>query len=271
MNHFFENTLKPTFIENWSKDLKRLSIPGISIPLSLEQAKALGSNIGEFGEAFGERQNISELEAELDKIIQAFPNGAFVRLGSRSPKDSYVGFKKKFKVTSGKEAIEILTDCSERIYDDLQMALAHNYEPHIWVREWINIPEWAEFRCFVKQRKLIGISQYCYFDFYPEIKNKKEEIKWAIKTFFNLFFVQACHLDDVVFDVFVKKISIKDKSIEDELANTNIWEVKLIEINPFCVLTDPCLFEWKREGDDLTIDTGDNFFQIKEKEEEIVC
>ena len=258
MSHFFENILKPTFIENWPNSLKKLSIPGVSIPLSMKQAKALGSNIAEFGEDFGEKQDISWLETELDDIIKTFPNGAFVRLGSRSPKDSYIGYKKGFKVTSGKEAVEILTDCSERIYDDLQMAIAHNYNPHIWIREWIDIPEWTEFRCFMKQRKLIGISQYQYFDIYPEIKDEKENIEWAIKIFFSSFFVQACHLDDVVFDVFIKKIPTSEEL-------TNVWEVKLLEINPFCVLTDPCMFEWKHENNDLTINTKDGFFRIREK------
>jgi hypothetical protein len=244
-------------LENWPPALKRLSMPGISVCLSQDQAKALGSNILEYGPSFGPKQDISELEAELDYIVKTFPNGVFVRLGSRSPKDSLIALDQNFCAKSGAEALSFLLDCSERIADDLHLALANGYSPHIWLREYVKIPKWSEFRCFMQDRKLMGISQYYYHDSFPEIQENADSIQWAIERFFDEYFRKACHLDNVVFDVFV---------IATFSSAGIVWEVKLNEINPYFQLTDPCLFEWKWEKNSKRTEIFiDSFFKYKRR------
>jgi len=53
-------------------------------------------------------------------------------------------------------------------------------------------------------------------------------------------FLEAIHLDDVVFDVFVKSRTV---------GNETVHETKLVEINPFSETTDPALFDWRGGGD----------------------
>lgn len=238
MSNYFE-LVKPTYIENWPKEMCSLSLAQIGIKLSLKEAEILCSNNIELNDCFDfpKYQDMSILREKIDKEIIKFPKGVFVRLGSRSAKDALYPHKKK--IFTGKEALTNLTACSERINDDLSLAIQYNYESYIWLREWKNIPEWAEFRCFMKDRKLVGISQYNYLKNakYPEIIKNKEVIVATIKWWFTNFFKEKSHLDTVIFDVYLKKIS---------QGHYSVWECKLLEINPFFELTDPCLFDWRK-------------------------
>lgn len=226
----------PTYIENWTPKLYALSLAQIDVPISLDEAKDMTAIM------WGEKPqgNFGSLSTRLDDAIAKMPHGAFIRLGSRSPKDSYYGHQHGFKVTTAKEALSLLMGDSERVFDDLCDAVNHNYTPHIWVRQWVDIPKWAEFRCFMQDRKLVGISQYYYRDgSFKEITEKADTLKWAIEQFFPEF-SQLSHLDNVVFDVYLKQRPYGDMTA---------WEVRLIEINPLFQLTDPCLFNWHKPED----------------------
>lgn len=236
---YFE-AVKPTYIENWPDELCRLSIAQVDVPLDLETARNLGSNMHEYGDSFGiPTADIRDLEFKLATIVEnKFPKGAFIRLGSRSPKDAC--FDGDMHISTGDNPLKFLIGPSERICDDLHLALKNEYPPHIFVRQWCNIPQWAEFRCFMKNKKLVGISQYHYFDgAFAEISKDPKWIVWVINQFVPMF-TAAIHLDDVVFDVFFKIT---------EQSNQRQTEVKLLEINPFMEMTDPCLFDWRSDFD----------------------
>jgi hypothetical protein len=274
MNYW--DIIRPTYIENWEPALYSLSIPSIGILLEGDAARRLGTNIIEYGEIFRETaeerlQNqlaaswnaraaqarmlhqpepsdrvdfikptggccdISDIRTKATTAVEKMPDGAFIRLGSRSPKDSWSLQKSGGKVVVGQDPLQFLLDCSERIYEDLMLAIKQNYMPYIWVRQWIEIPRWSEFRCFMKGRQLAGISQYNYLqnEVFPEMDPGMCE--WAIREFFKIF-RETTMLHDVVFDVFVK--------VRKAGPNSRDIEVKLLEINPFFELTDPCLFSW---------------------------
>lgn len=231
--NYWERVL-PTYIENWPNALCSLSIAQVDVPLTVEEARRLGSNIIEWGETFGPMQPIEDIRARVADAVDRFPAGAFVRIGSRSPKDSWDGHRNGFRILPGTDPLRFLLDVSERIYEDLTLAIQHDYAPHIFVRQWQNILRWAEFRCFMRDRKLVGISQYNYLDneVFQEILGEHKRIEQTIHGFFEQFRT-ASHLDDVVFDVFLK----------------HGWECRLLEINPFFEMTDPCLFTWTGGGD----------------------
>lgn len=237
MKSYFE-FVKTTFIENWPKELCSLSMAQKGIKLSLNQAEALGTNIFELYQSFPKPhfRDISDIKELIDKEIFKFPNGVFVRLGSRSPKDSL--YDSQTQCFTTEDVITRLTACSERIYEDLCLCLNNNYEPYIWLREWKDINIALEFRCFMKNRELIGISQYDYLKgkVYSEVIENKDVIENMIKDYFS-WFKQVSYLEDVVFDVYLNK---------KEVNNLNVWEIKLLEINPFFEMTDPCLFDWRK-------------------------
>lgn len=248
------NLVHPTYIENWPVEMLSLSIPTVQMKLMLDDIIRLGSNIVELGEGFAKTpHNIDDIIQKLDNIIQQFPNGAFVRLGSRSAKDSYYAFQHGMRIFSGKEAIESLMACSERIYEDLKLAQLMEYEPSIILRQFVDIPKESEFRCFIQNNKLIGVSQYNYPDGYFQfIDENKDTIFWAIQSWYDRQFRRINILPNVVADVFIIPRVFGEGQTE--------WQVKLIEINPFYPGTDPCLYHWEFQNNELTI-KPEQFFQ----------
>jgi len=245
MNYF--DFVMPTFIENWATPLCNLSIAQVDLPLGLVGTRKLQEAIEatwfalENGKECVANDFTDELTTRLDQAIQKFPDGAFIRLGSRSPKDSMLFHDTHGRVESGRQALNLLTHFSERVWEDLYQAIKHEYPAHIFVREWQEIEPWTEFRCFMKDRRLVGISQYDYFAGpMPEIAQHEGSIRFAIEHFFNKF-RHVSHLDDVVFDVFLKQHRAPQ--------NEQSWEVRLLEINPWGEWTDPCLFDHRNGGD----------------------
>lgn len=250
MSSEYFKKVQPTYIEAWPKELCSKSIAQVDVPLTLEEAENLGSHIAEFGEAFKRTGDLTIINNRVNLAVASFPEGSMVRLGSRSPKDSWLALRCESMrisfaqiITRETAPLRFILDCSERMYEDLTLAIQNNYCPHIFVRQWIDIPRWSELRCFMRNRKLVGISQYYYHDPLPELIDDeiREGMDWAVRKFFDDF-VKVCHLDDVVFDVYVK---LRKRGCHRE------WEVRLIEINPFFEMTDPCLFDWRDDGKDF--------------------
>ena len=243
MSAYFEK-VRPTYIENWSQGLKELTIPQTDLPISLEEARALGHVNKEFRKWFGDAPPFSTIERlakKIDSALTLYPEGAFVRLGSRSGKDSSYANNRGLRISDGNAAIRMLTENSWRIAYDLRLALHHDYSPHIFVRRWRRIPPWSEFRCFMKRRKLVGISQYDCKNFGSsvEINRNAKRIEASVRKYFSR--LQAVsHVDDAVFDMFVEF---------DEQTLHGPVIVQLLEINPFFQKTDACLFHWGHGGD----------------------
>lgn len=235
--------VRPTYIENWSAALKALSIPQVALPLTLEDARALGFVNKQFSLWFGNAsiEPIDKIVKKIDIALSKYPGGAFVRLGSRSGKDSSYAHNRGLRITDSNAAIRMLTENSRRVAYDLRLALHHNYCPHIFVRQWQEIPVWSEFRCFMKSRKLVGISQYDCKNLGPksEIIENAVLIEACIRDFFEALRV-ASHIDDGVFDVFVK--------LNEQTTNGSA-KAQLLELNPFFQKTEACLFHWGDGGD----------------------
>lgn len=232
--------VRPTYLENWPERLRSLSIRQIDIPLSLAEGRALGSNIRHFGHWFGNGppQPLDGIAGRVEAALREFPRGAFVRLGSRSGKDCDFARASGMCVAGVRGALLMLTDGSERIAWDLRLALRHGYPPHVFVRQWHVFPPWAEFRCFMQGRQLVGVSQYDCVNLgaCPEIAAQAETIHTAIRAFFTDF-CEAVHLDDVVFDVFVEPGAGEPQ---------RGLRVRLLELNPFQPPTDASLFRGDR-------------------------
>ncbi|XP_053778860.1 translation initiation factor eIF2 assembly protein isoform X2 [Desmodus rotundus] len=102
-------------------------------------------------------------------------------------------------------------------------------EYELVLRKWCELIPGAEFRCFVKENKLIAISQRDYTQYYDHISKQKEEICRCIQDFFKKH-IQYKFLDeDFVFDIY------RD-------SRGKVW---LIDFNPFGEVTDSLLFTWE--------------------------
>jgi hypothetical protein len=231
-----------TWIENWPAGLAHLSFPQRGLRLEVEEIHALGRRNGVHAHCFaaGSDQCLHDLEVRLDKAVRTFTEGAFIRLGSRSPKDTMLGVLTGCRAGDGAEALRLLACGSARVAFDLRRSLQARYNPWIFVRQWIAIPPETEFRCFMQKRRLAGVSQYYRDCLFPAISSGSvtEIINAALRWFFPIF-VSQCPLEDVVFDLSL--------TAEPEPSS------KLIELNPFGPPTDAALFSWVDADFDGTI------------------
>lgn len=84
-----------------------------------------------------------------------------------------------------------------------------------------------EFRCFVKQKQLIAISQRDYTNYYSCLEEQKEDIIDKIESFFQENVQSHFPNDNYVLDLYLSKNC-----------------VVIIDFNPFSPTTDPLLFSW---------------------------
>jgi hypothetical protein len=237
------NNVSPTWMENWYEQLQDLTIRSTCFRLTSQEVLEL------LRLADGEADNLvleqikGKLQIAFDTIKPraVFPQ-FFVRLGSRSPKDN------KREIHGTDDVLMSFSD-SERILEDLMLCSQIPYNPFVFVREWLWIHRTHEFRCFVKGKELVGISQYFYRERYnyldqPEIRKL---IEWQARKMLTAIKQRGFKLDNFIFDIVYKE--------NDDLP-------LLVEINPYSSWTDPCLFDWVV---DKFAEFEFRWFQVKER------
>ena len=164
---------------------------------------------------------LTPLCERIDLVIESLSSkdeGVFVKLSTRSPKDSHVAFMKaknlyqlklktlsrpspnnklillqevlieSLNVKSGLEAVKLLIS-STRVGEDLEYALTTENEClsdtcNLVVREWVQLPLWAEFRGFVWNHKLTSVGQYNHPVVFSDLKEKTPKILSDLEAFF---------------------------------------------------------------------------------------
>jgi hypothetical protein len=99
---------------------------------------------------------------------------------------------------------------------------------HLVLRKWVEINPSVEFRCFVRNRTLLAVTQreLNHFAFLFEMQSQITEL---IEDFFTQRLQNTFPDADFVFDVYIPP------------AYERVW---LIDVNPFAARTDPLLFSW---------------------------
>jgi hypothetical protein len=209
-----------------------------------------------------EQNPLRNLVGKLDALLATFPEGAFPRLGTRSPKDSKLieARGRKFlqlenssrsppqdfnaeliqklraqiaglRVRTTKELFELFFS-SERIRDDLEETLEHGDAPTIVLRAFEDIDPTTELRLFVKNRHIISASQYNYLIMSDCLIQAGEQYMQAARNL-------HAHIKD--------RFALFSYILDVGYLGGNPAQPRLIEINPFCVGTSACLFSWKED------------------------
>jgi len=100
---------------------------------------------------------------------------------------------------------------------------------HLVLRKWYDLLPSMEFRCFVRNNELIGISQRDYVTYYDFLHEIKDELEDIILDFFEDHIKGTFDDPNYVFDVYINK------------RNKRIF---LLDFNPFSITTDALLFNW---------------------------
>lgn len=228
MNRAQFNYVQPYFLEKWYLRCRRFTIPTVILPLDAATAQALA-----LPAAVSSAGRLAALNAAITQAMRevAGEGPAFVRLGTRSPKDVTDFRERRGRTRLSFEAIHWLRS-SKRIADDLADCRRYGYSPVIAVRPWLDIPLWSELRCFVRDGKIIGLSQFhLHIGPAPELIESATKIESVVHHFASEV-MQAAELQSGALDLFVAR---------DQAGQ---WTVRLIEINPMMPLTDSLLFSW---------------------------
>lgn len=103
-----------------------------------------------------------------------------------------------------------------------------DYQRQLVLRKWANINPSMEFRCFVRDRQLIAISQRD-LNYYSFLEQVQAELTEKVEEFFYGILLPKFDSNSFVFDVYVPKPFNK---------------VYLVDVNPFARKTDSLLFTW---------------------------
>uniref|UniRef100_A0A671T332 Translation initiation factor eIF2 assembly protein n=1 Tax=Sinocyclocheilus anshuiensis TaxID=1608454 RepID=A0A671T332_9TELE len=187
-----------------------------------------------------------EFKIRVQEAINVLGGCVFPKLNWSAPRDAnWIALNSSLQCQSLCD-IFLLFKSSDFITHDLTQPFLHcsddspdptiNYE--LVLRKWSELIPGAEFRCFVKENKVIAISQRDYTQHYQHIAKQEDSISSAILEFFRDHIQYQFPDEDFVLDVY------RDSS-------GRVW---LIDFNPFGEVTGSLLFTWEEltSGKNLT-------------------
>jgi len=191
----------------------------------------------------------SELHQKIKDTISELGGRVAPKLNWSSPKDATFMTANNTSECRTASDIYLLFKSSDFITHDLEHAFdecidegvpAPDNEPELEqkniqyslvLRKWFQINPSMEFRCFVRGRRLLAVTQreLNHFDF---LQPMKRELLFCIREFFDENLKHTFPDDSFVFDVYIP------------LTETEKRKTWLIDINPFAPRTDSILFSW---------------------------
>ncbi|VAH55697.1 unnamed protein product [Triticum turgidum subsp. durum] len=121
-------------------------------------------------------------------------------------------------------------DAEQESSDDDETWVDDGFQYYLALRKWYpGLRPESEFRCFVRGRKLVGVSQRDPSAYYPSLPGWSAEVQPKIEDFFEEFIEPQFASENYTFDVYVRADG----------------RVKLIDFNPWGGYTLPLLFTWE--------------------------
>lgn len=233
------NNLNGVKFSDWGKDLFSYSPPIKEIKIPTEMIRPCLDN-----DKKAKHVLLNYLQRQLNKIENQFFFGAnkinqlFVKLESRSPKDYIQDWPKEdYKALHNAEEIVDALLGSMRTFEDLVFLTQLKDEVILYIRPFADLERRFEWRVFVKDKKVIGISQQFYKETFSYNKKYLNEIKRSVTYFMDNICIPNVKVDNFVADLYVSggthyKVGITKRFLD----------ISIIETNPYG-LSDPCLFE----------------------------
>lgn len=206
-----------TAVSDWYPTFGYLTFPTIFVGVTDAEAKTLAA--AESGAA--QRSLIKKLHA----AIKSTPGSAFVQTDVCSPKDASAFARGKGAVRSGNAAWHLLAD-SAASKDALHCGVRK-----LCVRPFRRMDTIREFRLFIRDGRLLGISQMNLTRHFARLDGRRKEIaQKADKLVAEMHEIQP--LEAVAIDVYL----------------TSSGELLVVDFNPWGAPTDPLLLRsWDRD------------------------
>lgn len=196
----------------------------------------------------------SEFDLDILKTLEEFENKVFVKLNWKAPKDieTWVprlhcqSIEDIFLALKSSTIIgEMLENCFPRLeYLKSDKDLQDVGGLSIILRKWYDLNKAMEFRCFIKNDVIVGISQRYLKNSYAFLKEEifQKRLLEKIEEF----------LKENLLGKFKEKSFVPDIYVE---IRENNWKIWLIDINPWGNFTNPLMFKWEElEKKDLGIE-----------------
>lgn len=232
------NNLNGVKFSDWSKDLFSYSLPIREIKILTEMIRPCLEN-----DKKAEHILVNYLQRQLNKKENQFFFGAnrirelFVKLESRSPKDYIQNWPKEdYKALYNAQDIVDALLGSMRTFEDLVFLTQLKDEVILYIRPFANLDRHCEWRVFVKNKKVIGISQQFYRETFHYENKYIEKLKRNI-----IYFMKNICIPNITVSNFVADLYVKNYVYFSKIGKF-IYLPSIIETNPYG-LSDPCLFE----------------------------
>ena len=213
-----------TFLDRWPPAVAALSIPTVHHLLPESDVLALLSQCPYTRGLSGQTTRAAfsdETLAWVDRALQCFPGGAFPRLGACS---FVTANRPAAPVRARGQVVKLLMHPGRRAVSMVWRCLQGRQPVALCLREWRDIPPASEFRVFIQQRKVVGISQYHWRCVFSEMEQALAAVRKTMHDAAETI-AAVSHLADVVADIFV---------------TDSHW--MLVELNPACDFSSSCLF-----------------------------
>ncbi|KAK4253723.1 hypothetical protein QN277_010362 [Acacia crassicarpa] len=223
-----------------------------------EEDYQVSEGSGDEAEETSPPPSFPELELKVKESIESLGGAVFPKLNWSAPKDTaWISSTGTLRCTTFSE-IALLLRSSDSLFHDL----CHAYDSSddksssrpqnffLALRKWYpSLRPEMEFRCFVRGKKLIGISQREVTTFYPALLEKKNDLLLLMQDFFNNKVRYVFESENYTFDVYI--------TIDER--------IKILDFNPWGGFTLPLLFAWEELDQILDDEDGVEFRIIEDR------
>ena len=205
----------------WYPKLKQDCFPTVFLELDAPELDALKQ-----GQTDGEV--LKDLLPELKRQMSSFSGAKFISVDTAAPTDTDRFREKRGAVHSAASAWNILAS-SEKVRE----AAAAGLVSSICIRPFRRMQPAREFRLFVKNGKLAGMSQYWLIRHFRRLPGRVEKY-WKIADELVTRIAPQLPVPDLAVDIYFKKTS----------------EILILDLNPWGAPTDPLMYNsWERDWD----------------------
>lgn len=198
-----------------------------------------------------------DLHKAINDAIAALGGAAAPKLNWSSPKDAtwISRHPNTVKCTSANDVYILLKSSSfvshdlDHAFDDTIAPTASSsitpLQPVLVLRSFFNPLPSLEFRCFVKDRSLVAITQRD-LNYYAFLRSLRPAVIARCQELFKklrLTFPDP----SFVFDVYIPEADYNsdDDDSDNEITRSRLGRARLIDINPWALKTDSLLFDWR--------------------------
>ncbi len=181
--------------------------------------------------------NWRDTHTTIERTIAELGGKVAPKLNWSAPKDAtWIAATNSMECTTPND-IYLLLKSSDFVTHDLihafddtvdQSAIRPETSYHLVLRKWITLNPSLEFRCFVRDRRLIALCQrdLNHFDFLFKMQDK---LRQTVQDFFDSRLRDTFPDPNFTFDVYIPP------------PHDKVW---LVDFNPWAMRTDPLIFSW---------------------------